>query len=57
MTSNSPEPTCSILLLAGGGQAINEQLAGGIGFQGSGVADSQHRNVQRRKGYIGLGFH
>ncbi|MND98672.1 hypothetical protein D3C80_910340 [compost metagenome] len=39
------------------GQTIDKHLARGVGFQGTGIADRQHRDVQRHERYICLGFH
>ncbi|MCY1181558.1 hypothetical protein D9M73_220680 [compost metagenome] len=44
-------------LVTGGSQAIDEQLTGGIGFQRTGIADSQNGNIERHKRYFNLGFH
>ncbi|MNH17951.1 hypothetical protein D3C79_776400 [compost metagenome] len=43
--------------VAGCVQAVDEQLAGGIGVEGTGVADREHGDVQRHEGGICLGFH
>lgn len=43
--------------VAGCAEAIDEQLARGVGFHGSGIADRQDGNIEGHEGYICLGFH
>ena len=44
-------------VVAGGGEAVDEDLAGGVSLQGAGVADGQYSNIEGYEGRIGLGFH
>lgn len=43
--------------MPGRAEAIDEDLPGRIGFQGTGITDCQHRDIERHERYISLGFH